>query len=74
MKRADDNRAERVKGTITLPDGTTSEFVIYDFGWEQFDAVPDRLSRSVPIVEAIEKGLRDDSRIVGEDEPDYDDD
>jgi hypothetical protein len=49
-----------IKGTITLVDGTTSEFIISrDLIWLQWGAVTDRLGATVEVLEALVAGLAD---------------
>lgn len=70
------DKVREIKGTITLDDGTTSEFRIgKDFGWQQWGADPTRLSRSVKAVDAMAYGLREESvDVVSEHDADDEDD
>lgn len=66
-----DHDVAEVKGTITLRDGTTSEFYIgTDFGWSQWGAVTERLGSTVGVLEGMIQGMKDaEVRVVS----DYDD-
>lgn len=61
-----------VKGTITLRDGTVSEFSIgTDFGWSQWGATTERLGTTVGVLEGMIEGMKDaEVRVVS----DYDED
>jgi sensor domain CHASE-containing protein len=44
----------QIRGTITLADGSTSEFTTEpDLGWQQWGADQRRLGRTVDVLEAI---------------------
>lgn len=50
----------RIEGTITLADGSTSEFSLdLEYGWQQFGATPERLGRTVSLMDALESALFD---------------
>jgi hypothetical protein len=76
MTERDQDVAE-VAGTITLRDGTTSEFRIgTDFGWSQWGPVPqERLGLTVGVLEGMIEGMKDaEVRFVSDsDEEDGDD-
>ena len=65
-----------VKGTITMDDGSTSEFRIgTDFGWSQWGATQDRLSEGVPVMEAMVQGFLDEQiPFASDNDPDEDED
>lgn len=45
-----------IKGTVTLKDGTVSEFSIQaGYGWFQWGERSNRLSRTVPLMDALEQ-------------------
>lgn len=49
-----DKRVTKVRGTITLEDGSTSEFAIYgDGGYQQWGAVRERLGATVHPLTAV---------------------
>lgn len=73
-KRSTDNRAEKIEGTITLPDGSTSQFQISaDYGWQQWGAVTERLYRSQSVVTALVNGLTEGEALANEEDYDADD-
>lgn len=50
----------RIEGTITLDDGSTSEFSLdLEYGWQQFGASPERLGRTVTLMDALESAMFD---------------
>jgi hypothetical protein len=56
----------RVAGTITMADGSTSEFQITGTGvWSQWGADRSRLGDSVDVVDAMANGLIANSLLVG---------
>jgi len=49
-----------ITGTITLADGSTSEFSVNnEYGWQQWGATTERLGRTVGIVEAMAEAVFD---------------
>lgn len=49
-----------VKGTITLPDGSTSEFVIDpETGWQQWGASTGRLGQTSDLITAMAEAVRE---------------
>jgi hypothetical protein len=65
-----DDRARIIKGTVTLADGSTSEFQIMPGGnASQWGADRERLGRSVDVLAALVRGLTEESLLVGENEP-----
>jgi hypothetical protein len=69
------DKAEYVKGTIRLLDGSESQFhITRDSLWQQWGEHTDRLGRSVDIVEAMSRALAEDDLIASsndeDDEPD----
>ena len=60
-------RATYITGTITLTDGTESQFSIGG-GWMQGGAVTERLSESVAVVEAMVAGLLDADALASDDD------
>ena len=65
-----------VAGTITLADGSKSEFRIgIDFGWSQWGPVDqDRLGETVPVLEGMIQGMKDaEVRFVSDSDEDEDD-
>lgn len=67
-----DQKVASIKGTITLADGSESEFQIgTDYGWSQWGAYRERLSETVPVLDAMVMGFqRDEVRFVSDyDEP-----
>ncbi|HEX6685548.1 MAG TPA: hypothetical protein VF062_22425 [Candidatus Limnocylindrales bacterium] len=69
-------KISRITGTITLTDGSTSEFSIAtDGGWQQWGAEPFRLAETVDALEALTRALFEDDLLASEDdeqEPDED--
>lgn len=66
-------KISRITGTITLTDGTTSEFSIEtDGGWQQWAAEPGRLGRTVDAMEALTRALFEDNLLASDDDDDYD--
>ena len=62
-------KASKVEGTITLADGTTSEFLIgVDGGWSQWGATRERLGQSVDVVEALKEGLFAEELLLSEED------
>ena len=63
-----------IKGTITLADGTTSEFRIgTDAGWAQWGADRARLGITGEDVETMARALAEDGRLVSDSDEDEDD-
>jgi hypothetical protein len=71
-----DPRVASIAGTITLEDGSTSEFRIgTDYGWSQWAAVRERLSQSVPVLDAMVKGMQEEEvRFVSDYDTDEEED
>lgn len=62
-----------IKGTITLTDGSESEFQITSDGnWFQWGATTERLGESMDAVEAMTKAVVTDELLAGDDEPEND--
>ena len=62
-------RVERIAGTITLTDGSTSEFSIETDGvWQQWGAAQRRLGQTVDVLDALTRGLFDDDLFASEGE------
>ena len=58
-----------ITGTITLPDGSASNFSIgKDGGWQQWGAHPERLGETVEVLEAMTNGLLEAGLMMSEDE------
>lgn len=54
----DGDKVETISGTITLRDGSTSEFSIdMDYGWSQWGATEDRLYKTVRALEVMSEAL-----------------
>lgn len=72
-----DPKVASVSGTITLADGSVSEFVIgTDYGWQQWGATRERLGTTVGVLEGMVEGMKNaEVRFVSDnDEPEEDDD
>jgi hypothetical protein len=71
-------KVREIKGTITLVDGSVSEFMIgIDGVWQQWGATRERLSESSEVMDALTLGLFDDGLMASsddEDEPEEDED
>lgn len=60
-----------IEGTITLDDGSTSQFSIGSNSWSQWGAPTERLGKTVDIIEAMAEGLRERGEgFYGEEEDD----
>lgn len=60
----------QIKGTITLSDGSESEFSIFDNNeWHQWGAETKRLGQTVDVIEAIANGLTNAEIVLGEEQP-----
>lgn len=68
-------KVSEIKGTITLTDGTTSEFSISrDLGWQQWGATTERLGSTVDVMDALVAGLvANDIDVESSDDEDEDD-
>lgn len=63
-----------IEGTITLTDGTTSQFSMADgFGWQQWGATQSRLGLTVDVLQAISAGLEEADIYLNEDDDESDD-
>jgi hypothetical protein len=68
-------KVKEIRGTITLADGSTSEFSIgIDGGWQQWGATTERLGTSVDVVEAMTLGLFDEGMMASSDDTEDDED
>ena len=71
-------KVREIKGTITLADGSVSEFMIGRDGvWQQWGARQERLGESVEVIDALTLGLFDEGLMASsddEDEPEADED
>jgi hypothetical protein len=66
-----DDRAAEIKGTITLIDGTVSQFQITRDGiWSQWGAEKDRLARSADIVDVMRDGLINEDLLTSSNDDD----
>lgn len=64
------SKISEVKGTITLADGTTSEFSIgTDAGWQQWGATTERLGQTVDAIEVMARALAEDNHLVSDADP-----
>lgn len=67
-------KVQSITGTITLADGTVSEFSLgTDGGWQQWGAQRERLGRSVDVLEAIAQALLAEELVVSDPDPDDED-
>ena len=68
-------RVERIAGTVTLTDGSTSEFSIAADGlWMQWGAEQRRLGQTVDVMDALTRGLFDDDLLASENEEEDEED
>lgn len=64
-----------ISGTITLTDGTTSDFTIGTDGeWQQWGATTERLGETVNAMETIVAALLDENILATDDDTDDDSD
>lgn len=60
-------KVQSITGTITLEDGSTSEFSLgTDGGWQQWAAVRERLGCTVGVLETIKDALLVDELLVSD--------
>jgi len=62
-------QVKEITGTITLADGSVSEFSLSGEGsWQQWGAVQDRLFKTVEALETISNALESEDLLYREDE------